>query len=62
MRAKADTATRTAEKAEQQIAALEVQIPKAEMEVEAQRHRAQDLQERLSELQIATKVDLTLLN
>ena len=55
-RNKAEAATKAAEKAEQQIAALEVQIPKSEMEVAAQRQRAQDLQERLSELQNATKV------
>ena len=55
-RVKAEAATQAAGKAEKQIAALEIQIPKAEMEVGAQLQRAKDLQDRLVELQNATKV------
>jgi len=55
-RAKAEAATAAADKAEKAVASLEVDIPKAEMEVKAQQQRADDLKDRLAELRSNTQV------
>jgi ribosome maturation protein Sdo1 len=55
-RAQVDAATTAAAKAEKAVASLEIDIPKAEMEVKAQQQRANDLQERLAELRSNTQV------
>lgn len=55
-RAKADAATTAAVEAEKAVASLEIDIPKAEMEVKAQQQRANYLKERLSELRSNTQV------
>ena len=58
VKATAEAASSAVAKAEQKIAALEVKIPKTEMEVAAQQQKAADLIERLSELQKASKVGI----
>lgn len=54
-RGQADSARTVAMKAERVVAELEVGIPKAEMEVEAQQQKAADLERRLEQLESATK-------
>ena len=55
-RERAQGASAAAAAAEKKLAGLQVAIPKARMEAEAQRHKAQDLRARLSQLKAATKV------
>ena len=55
-RERAQGASAAAAAAEKKLAGLQVAIPKARMEAEAQRHNAQDLRARLSQLKAATKV------
>ena len=55
-RERAQSASAAAASAEKKLAGLQVAIPKARMEAEAQRHKAQDLQAQLSQLKAATKV------
>ncbi|CAK0785709.1 hypothetical protein CVIRNUC_008920 [Coccomyxa viridis] len=55
-RERAQGASAAAAAAEKKLAGLQVAIPKARMEAEAQRHNAQDLRARLCQLKAATKV------
>lgn len=55
-RDKATNADNTLRKAEKAFAAFEVDLPKAQMEAEAERSKAADLEHRLKELKSATKV------
>ena len=53
---RAESARVAAVLAEKALSTLEVQIPKAELEITACKDRAQDLKSRLKELKEATKV------
>ena len=55
-KSKAESARVTAALALKGLAQLEIQIPKVELEVAAQKEKAQDLKSRLKELKDATKV------
>ena len=55
-RERAQGASAAAAAAEKKLVGLQVAIPKARMEAEAQRQKAQDLRARLSQLKAATKV------